>query len=48
VSETRVKKNTSQLTRYRDTWVRAGDSWKLKMREQVGQPRTAPYKDYSY
>jgi hypothetical protein len=48
VNETLVKQATSQLTQYRDTWVKAGDSWKFKMREQVGAPRSTPYKDYAY
>ncbi len=29
-----------EITPFRDTWLRAADSWKLQMREQVGSPRT--------
>ena len=37
---------TAAVTTYRDTWVHAGDTWKLRMREQIGAPRTVPYKPY--
>ena len=29
----------SELMTFRDTWVRTGDSWKFKTREQVGSPK---------
>jgi len=37
---------TAEVTTYRDTWVHAGDAWKLRMREQIGAPKTVPYKPY--
>lgn len=27
-----------ETTTFRDTWVKAGDSWKMKSREQLGKP----------
>jgi hypothetical protein len=32
-----------ETTTFRDTWVKAGDSWRMKSREQIGKPdaRTA-------
>ena len=36
----------AETTIYRDTWIHAGDSWKLRMREQIGAPKTGPYKPY--
>jgi len=30
----------TEITVYRDTWVKMGDEWRLKSREQVGQPKT--------
>jgi hypothetical protein len=27
-----------ETTMFRDTWVKAGDSWKMKSREQIGKP----------
>jgi hypothetical protein len=33
-----------ETTTFKDTWVKAGDSWKMKSREQLGKPdvRAAP------
>jgi hypothetical protein len=30
----------TEVTAFRDSWVRVSDSWKLKSREQIGQPKT--------
>lgn len=46
VDETAVKNTVGETTSYRDTWVKAGDTWKLQTREQVGAPRSAPYKPF--
>ena len=31
----------SETTAFRDTWVKTGDTWKLKSREQIGQPKVS-------
>jgi len=31
----------TETTTFRDTWVSVGDRWKMKGRQQVGQPRVA-------
>jgi hypothetical protein len=30
-----------ETTMFRDTWVKAGDSWKMKSREEIGKPNAA-------
>ena len=30
----------TEVTRFDDSWVRAGDSWKMKSREQLGPTKT--------
>ena len=31
-----------QTTTFRDTWVKNGDGWKMKSRQQVGKPQVRP------
>jgi hypothetical protein len=31
----------NEATTFRDTWVRVGDQWKMKAREQLGQPHVS-------
>jgi len=35
----------TEVTVYRDTWVKAGDEWRLNSREQIGQPKQFIDKD---
>ena len=37
---TQMPQFRDQTMTFRDTWVRSGDTWKMKSREQVGKPET--------
>ena len=48
VTETVVKKDVAEMTSYKDTWIKDGNSWKQQSRAQIGAAKSGPYHPYAY